>query len=401
MAAGPILMPKLGLTMTEGSIAEWCVKPGDEVRAGDTLFIVETDKIANEIEASDAGVIGDILVPAGESALVGAVVATYRGGDAATGEAAAPSPALAQAPAAPPAQASHTVGNAEPRIVATPLARRLAAQSGSDLRSITGSGPRGRIMARDIPAAAPPSAAAAEAAPTPSPDRMVALTENQRIVARRLSESKRDIPHFYAFIDADIAALTRLRRELNGDPAGPRLSVTHFLIAAAAKALGQVPELNRLWAEDHLLQLDTVDIGLAVDTDKGLFAPVLHDIGALALDDIAQRAEALVGRARLGRLTREDLSGGVLSISNVGMFGATGLIPIVNPGQSTILGVGAARPVFRPDESGAPRLCEELQLSIACDHRVVNGAAAARFLDALRTFLENPIRLVRPPKQDR
>jgi pyruvate dehydrogenase E2 component (dihydrolipoamide acetyltransferase) len=378
-------MPKLGLTMTEGMLAEWKVAPGDRVQAGDVIFIVETDKISNEIEASEAGTIKALLAEPGQVVPVGAAVATLMAEHA--GRAAA---------AAEPA-----IGLPEPqsRIVATPLARRMAREAGVEIGSVAGSGPRGRIMAEDVTAATPPSPGPT-GEPQPS-DRgeVKPLGKYQKIAARRLTEAKRDIPHFYVFAEADVTELVKLRTQLNSDPGFTRLTVNHFIIAAVARALAELPECNRVWVDEGLLQLPRIDVGLAVESPKGLVAPVLQNLGSRSLDEIAEAATGLVDRARAGRLSQTELEGGAISISNVGMFGATGLLPIVNPGQSSILGVGRNQSVFRPDDHGRPILREVMNLALSCDHRVIDGALAARFLQKVQQGLESPWSFLRRPPQ--
>jgi pyruvate dehydrogenase E2 component (dihydrolipoamide acetyltransferase) len=393
MSAGAaIVMPKLGLTMTEGLLASWRVQPGDEVKAGDVLFVVETEKIATEVEAQGSGRIETIEVTEGSTAPVGTVVATWSGADTASnGEAPA-------SPSTPQPQVS--------RIVATPLARKLARGAGIDLSGLTGSGPRGRIKARDVEAAigaAPVAASSArvERPPTGQVRAEGALgtrrpaTAIEKVVARRLTEAKQTIPHFYVQAEADVTRLLALRDELNAAGDAPRISLTHFVVAALARALARSPEMNVLWAEDEIVQLEGAYIGIAVDTDRGLLVPVLRNAHALRLDDLAAASTALFAKAREGRLDAADLEGGAISVSNVGMFGASYLTPIINPGQSAILGVAAIRPVFRPDAAGQPELRQEMGLVLSCDHRVLDGVKAARFLDRVTTLLQQPLSLLR------
>ncbi|MGE3691846.1 MAG: dihydrolipoamide acetyltransferase family protein [Novosphingobium sp.] len=393
----PILMPKLGLTMTEGHLVSWNVAPGDAVRAGDVLFIVETDKISNEIEAQDDGTIVALLVSEDETVPVGTVVATM----------AVSGPPLADTPPQPAAPVSAK----PPRLIATPLARRAARRAGIDLAKVAGSGPRGRITVDDVTAAlgetAQPSARAEAPAlplsppsqPQPAADRLP-MDAHRRVLARRLSEAKRDIPHFYVIAEADVTALDVLREQLNSAHGQPRLTVSHFLLSALARALVALPEVNRVLDGDALVQLPSADIGLAVEGPKGLVAPVLRDLGHLALDEIAVATDQLLAAVRNGRLPAEALVGGATALSNVGMFGATALIPIVNPGQSSILGVGRSRGEFKPDAAGNPCLRQMLTLALSCDHRVIDGALAARFLQTVQTFLEAPAALMRKPAED-
>lgn len=389
-ASAEIVMPKLGLTMTEGLIAEWRVQPGARVAAGDILFVVETEKIATDIEAAGEGEILELLLPAGSTVPVGTPVARWTGTASGTAETA---PAVAEAPpAAPPVRQPFASGT---RVLATPLARRLARERGIDIAAVTGSGPRGRIKAKDVPETAPP-------ATTPqATGEFIPLDRVRAASARRLTQAKQEMPHFYVGAPAEISRLLALRDEWRDIPGAPRLTVTHAVLAAMGRALLAMPDLNRVWEGDGWRRIAAPDVGLAVDTPRGLFAPVLRDAGRLTLDALAERANALVDRARAGRLTPDELEGGAISLSNVGMFGARFLVPIVNPGQSMILGLGAMESLFRPDANGAPALRREVTLVLSADHRVLDGAAAAAFLARIVACLEKPLALLRPPAEER
>ena len=382
-ASADIVMPKLGLTMTEGLLAEWRVQPGARVTAGDILFVFETDKIATDIEASGSGEILELLVPAGSTVPVGTPLARWTGLASGAPEP-QPMPAPAQGPAA-------TGG----RVLATPLARRLARERGIDITSLRGSGPRGRIKAKDLPEAVIPAAA------PPATGEFIALDRVRAASARRLAQAKQEMPHFYVGAAAEISRLLALRDDWREIPDAPRLTVTHAVLAAMGRALLAMPELNRVWEGDGWRRIATPDVGLAVDTPRGLFAPVLRDAGRLTLDVLAERTNALVERARAGRLSPGELEGGCISLSNIGMFGARFLVPIVNPGQSMILGLGAMESLFRPDANGAPALRREVTLVLSADHRVLDGAAAAAFLARIVAFLEKPLALLRPPAEER
>jgi pyruvate dehydrogenase E2 component (dihydrolipoamide acetyltransferase) len=387
-------MPKLGLTMTEGLVAEWRVRPGDMVKAGDVLFVVETEKIATEVEAQAEGRIETIAAKEGETIPVGAVVATW------TGPAIGADPSTDQKPPAlPHLDAGPPPGQGAKRVIATPLARRLAKQAGLDLRLLHGSGPGGRIKASDIeaPARAPAKEqrpATRLASPSESAIRR-SPSQFEKVIARRLAIAKQTIPHFYVLAEADVTRLLEVRKELNGLEGAVRISINHFILAAAGRALARMPECNTVWIDDEIIKLSETDVGVAVTTPRGLLAPVLRRAGSLSLDDIAAQATTLVERARDGTLQNSDLEGGALAISNVGMFGASHLVPIINPGQSAILGVGSIKPVFRPDQAGAPMLRQEIGLVLSCDHRVFEGVRAAQFLDLITQSLENPLRLLR------
>jgi pyruvate dehydrogenase E2 component (dihydrolipoamide acetyltransferase) len=391
--AGPaaIVMPKLGLTMTEGLLASWRVGPGDQVATGDVLFVIETEKIATEIEAQQSGRIGAILVPEGETVPVGAALATWAGETAASAPAAEPAQASASAPVAAPAAGA--------RVIATPLARRIARQHGLDLAHVAGSGPHGRIKQADVQAAM--ASAPAPAGRPAEAGRRRPATPVEQVVARRLAQAKQTIPHFYVMAEADVTQLLAMRAELNAGEVPVRLSITHIVMAAVGRALLAQPAFDAVWDEGDIVTLGGGDVGLAVDSPHGLVAPVLRDAGSGHLDAVATACAALVDRARAGRLVAADLEGGAISVSNVGMHGASHLVPIINPGQSAILGVAAVKPVFRPDTQGRPELRQELGLVLSCDHRVHDGVRAAQFLDAVVRTLEHPLQLLRQPAAGR
>lgn len=393
-------MPKLGLTMTEGTLAEWRVKRGDRVSAGDVLFVVETEKIANEVEAPADGEIREILVDAGNTVPVGTAIARWTGPGPQVEPASPAAVASAAAPAPPSPNASSSA--APSRIVATPLARRLSRQFGVDLRAVVGRGPRGRIKAADVIAAKDRMPRAADGAsvprpPPPAPGVFERADTVQAAIARRLTAAKQEIPHFYVATEADVSAVVAMRAQLNAGP-GPKISVTHIILAAAGRALMDSPDANRVWHDGGFMQIASPDIGVAVQTPRGLLAPVLRAVGRMPLDDVARNATVLIERSREGRLQPDDLSGGALTVSNVGMHNVTYLTPIVNPGQVAILGVGSVREVFRPDANGAPALKREIGLVLAADHRVLDGVSAAAFLNRIVHYLEHPVLLMRAPQ---
>lgn len=403
-----IVMPKFGLTMTEGLIAAWRRKPGEPFRQGDVLFEVETEKVTNEVEAAADGVLAEILAPEGATVPVGTVIARLAGGTSTVPSPAAPSPAAPtrgeDAPSARKLMAEHGVSREAVeasgrdgrvmkedvlRVIATPLARRIARQEGINLSQVAGSGPGGRIKAADVEGA--------KALPAPSPTALAQPDSVRAATARRVQAAKRDIPHFYLTRHIDIRALAALRAALNADAGRAKLSVTHMLVKAAGLALAAHPGLNRVWLPDGILALDTVGVGIVAETPQGLRIPVLDRADALALDDLALAANGLLERARNAALTSADVSGGAISISNVGMHGADTLTPIINPPQAMILGVGAEQQLFRPDAAGQPELRREIVLTLAADHRLIDGADAARFLATLAGLLETPLALLRAP----
>src|SRR5579875_438736 len=420
-----IRMPALSPTMTEGNLAKWLKKEGDEVHSGDVLAEIETDKATMEFEAVDEGRLGRILVPEGaqgvkvnepialllrededESALPppaapAAAVTTPPGRGAEPAPPAPPPPAAAPAPAEPGG-----------RIFASPLARRMAQQAGLDLAAIKGSGPQGRIVKADIDAAlaaaapAPIPAPAAEPAAAPpalSRERVAALaggvpytlrplTAMRRTIARRLSEAKQTIPHFYVSIDCELDALLKLREELN-TKSPDKISINDLLIRAAALALRQVPAANAAWSEEGILLWERVDIAIAVALEDGLITPIVRAADTKGLAAIARDTKDLIARARTGKLKLEEFQGGTFSISNLGMYGVRDFAAVINPPHGCILAVGAGerRPVVK---DGALAVATMMSCTLSCDHRAVDGAVGAQFLAAFKTLIEDPLRML-------
>ncbi len=416
-----IVMPKFGLTMTEGLITVWHRKVGEAVKAGDLLFEVETEKVTNEVPASADGVLEEILFAEGSVVPVGQPIARLSGGGGATAVSPAPSvPAGADAPSARKLMAEHGLDRESVtgtgrggrvmkedvlRVVATPLARRIARQDGVDLSGVTGSGPNGRIKAADVAAARGTEAARGTGtgagtgtAPALPASGLVQPDAVRAATARRVQAAKRDIPHFYVTRHVDIRALSRLRADLNAAASGhARLSVTHLLVKATGLALAAHPHLNRVWLPDGILELGSIGVGIVTETPHGLRIPVADRADQLPLDELADHCTGLFARARAGSLTTQDVSGGAISISNVGMFGADSLTPIISPPQAMILGVGAEQTLFRPDAEGRPEAVQEIILTLAADHRLIDGAEAARFIATLSSLLEAPLALLRAP----
>src|SRR5438132_712563 len=383
-----ILMPALSPTMTEGNLAKWLKKEGDEVHSGDVLAEIETDKATMEVEAVDDGTIGKILVPEGAQGIkVNAPIALLLGkGEEASAltslAAAAPEPPPAApsrqqqerspppastSEAAPPPLLAPTGERGDGRIFASPLARRMAQLAGLDLAAIRGSGPQGRIVKSDIdaalsaaraapaterPAAVPSGPSLPPVAPALSKERVAALAGNppyterplnamRRVIARRLTESKQTVPHFYLKVDCEIDALLKTRAELNAKSEAYRISVNDFVIRAAALALRQVPAANASWSDEAILLWDRADIAVAVALDDGLITPIVKAADRKGLAAIANETKDLVERARAGKLKLEEFQGGTFSISNLGMYGVRDFAAVINPPHGGILAVGA------------------------------------------------------------
>jgi pyruvate dehydrogenase E2 component (dihydrolipoamide acetyltransferase) len=426
-----ILMPALSPTMTEGNVTKWLKKEGDEVHSGDVLAEIETDKATMEFEAVDDGRLGKILVPEGaEGIKVNQPIAVLLG----EGEDASALDKIAEKPAQPaaapmsvatgaqpePRPAPGRTGNGDGRIFASPLARRMAQQAGLDLAAITGSGPQGRVVKADIEAAlsagrGPRAPAVVRPAVQPQPPPTAAptqltkegvlalagnppyterpLTAMRRVIARRLTESKQTVPHFYLTVDCEIDELLKFRAELNGKSDAYRISVNDFVIRAAALALRQVPAANASWSDEAILLWDTVDIAVAVALDDGLITPIVKNADRKGLATIAKETKDLAARARAGKLKLQEFQGGTFSISNLGMFGVRDFAAVINPPHGGILAVGAGeqRPVVK---NGALAIATVMSCTLSCDHRAVDGAVGAQFLAAFKKLVEDPLTML-------
>ena len=411
-----ILMPALSPTMTEGKLAKWHVKVGDTVTSGQVICEIETDKATMEVEAVDEGKVGQIVVEEGaEGVKVNAVIAVLlEEGEKEVAKAAAPAvsaapaarpaaPAPAAAPAATPAPAASSGGN---RIFASPLAKRIAAERGINLAGVKGSGPNGRIVKADVESAKPGAAPAAAAAPAPRPaaapsggqpvfvapgDTRVPHTSVRKVIARRMLESKQTVPHFYLTVELEIDALLAARLAINAvtEKKGAKVSVNDMVIKACAKALRDHPDCNASWTEDEMVQYGAVDISVAVATDRGLITPIVRNADMKGLAQIATEMKDLAARAKVGKLKLEEFQGGGFTISNLGMFGVKDFAAIINPPQAMILAVGAGeeRAVVR---KGQVVVRNMMNCTLAVDHRVVDGAMGAQFLQTLRAYVEQP-----------
>ncbi|QVQ25894.1 pyruvate dehydrogenase complex dihydrolipoamide acetyltransferase [Achromobacter deleyi] len=415
-----IKLPSVAADTSGGTLHQWLKKEGDRVAVGDALAEIETEKAIVEINAEQAGVLGRIMVQAGaasvpintvigvlladgeDASAIDRALAEHGAADAAPAQVATAAPAVTAAPAsaapASAAPASPSPSAAAPipggRLFASPLARRLAAQWHVDLLGVTGTGPHGRIVRRDVEAARDrtPATAAAPLAGRPAA-RRVPHTGMRRAIARRLTESKQNVPHFYLTVDCRMDALLALRSQANHGGA-VKLSVNDFIVRAAALALREVPEVNASWHEDDIEYHAGADISVAVATDGGLVTPIVRDADVKSLSAIAGEIVELAGRAKINRLKPEEFNGGSLTVSNLGMYGISQFAAIINPPQAAILAVGAAerRPVV--DENGQLAAATVMTVTLSADHRVVDGAVGARWLAAFRTLIENPVRIL-------
>jgi pyruvate dehydrogenase E2 component (dihydrolipoamide acetyltransferase) len=450
-----ILMPALSPTMEKGNLAKWLKKEGDKVKSGDVIAEIETDKATMEVEAVDEGTIAKILVPEGtQDVPVNDIIAIMAGDGEdvkAAGAGAAPAPKAAAAPAAPPAPAAAPAAaapapkpaaapapapqaaaapaaqaapqaNGHARVFSSPLARRLAKEAGIEIGRINGSGPHGRIVARDVegaksgkglkaPAAAPAAGGAPAIAPAMSDQQILSLFEPgsyetvphdgmRRTIAQRLTAATQSIPTFYLTIDCDIGRLLDAREQINA--AAPKdkekkplykLSVNDFVIKALAVALQQVPNCNVSWTEAGMLKHKHSDVGVAVAMPGGLITPIIRNAESKSLSTISNEMKDLAARARTRKLKPQEYQGGTSSVSNLGMFGISHFTAVINPPQSTILAVGASeeRAVVR---NGKVEAAHIMSATLSCDHRAIDGALGAELIGAFRRLIENPVMMM-------
>ncbi len=430
-----ILMPALSPTMEKGNLAKWLKKEGDAIKSGDIIAEIETDKATMEVEAVDEGILAKIVVPEGTAdvavnEVIGVIAAEGEDANAASAPAKAETPKAVEAPkaeapkaapvaAAPAAPAAAPATSSGQRPFASPLARRLAREAGLDLSKVQGSGPHGRIVEKDVEAAktgggakAAPAAAPATAAPAAAPkhDQVRKLFAPgsfeeiphdgmRKTIARRLTESKQTIPHFYVTVDCELDALLKLRAELNaaapekdGKPAY-KLSVNDMVIKALALALRAVPDANVSWTENAMLKHKHADVGVAVSIPGGLITPIIRDACHKTLSQISNEMKDYAARAKARKLKPEEYQGGTTAVSNLGMFGVKDFAAVVNPPHATILAVGAGeqRAVVK---GGQLAVATVMSVTLSTDHRAVDGALGAELLAAFKGYIEKPMAML-------
>jgi pyruvate dehydrogenase E2 component (dihydrolipoamide acetyltransferase) len=396
-----VVMPQMGADMKEGTVVRWLKKEGQEVKRGEIIAEIETDKANIEIEAFESGVFRKILAQPGETVAVGQVIALIAAPDEDVSQyEAAPSPTREAAPAeaAEPARAPTAARPraAEGRVRASPVARRIAEEKGVDLRQVSGSGPEGRVVRRDVEAflARGVAPAAEERPAAPAAAEPVTMSRMRQAIARRMAQSKREAPHYYVTAEIDMTEAQRLRSQLNvylGEEA--HVSVNDLLVKAAAKALAKYPIFNTWFVEGEIRRHELQNVCIAIALEEGLIAPAVVDCGSKSLAQIARASRDLAERAKSGALKPEEYSGGTFTVSNLGMFGLDELIAIIQPPQTAILGVGQVRsvPVVR---EGQIAVAEVMKAALSADHRVTDGAQGAQFLGEIKSFLENPVGLL-------
>jgi pyruvate dehydrogenase E2 component (dihydrolipoamide acetyltransferase) len=446
-----VTMPRLSDTMQEGTISQWLKKPGDQIKKGDVLAEIETDKASMDLESYDAGVLEQVLVQAGETVPIGQVIAIIGSGAGAQSRPAEqPARAAGSQPGASNARADSRRetqpanpppgGKPQPAVLsnqplsvdkgeqgdgrvlkASPLARRIAQEQGIDLSSLQGTGPGGRIVRDDVEdyleqrttnaataTPAPPTAPApqqvaqqAAAAPGTQPGALppdseaVPLSRVQSIIARRLTESKQTIPHFYVSSEVDMTDLLAMRQTFNASAGedGVKVSVNDLIVKASALALEKFPEVNSSMQGDQFIRHKQINVGIAVDVPGALVVPVIRDANIKGVRSIAREAKALIEKARTNKLAPADLEGGTFSVSNLGMMDASSFIAVINPPHAAILAVAAARKQYVPID-GQPVIRDLMTITLSADHRILYGATVARFLQEVKRLLQNPYSLL-------
>lgn len=405
-----VIMPKMGDGMEEGTLLEWLKKDGESVKPGEVIGTIQTDKATLELESPGRGKLTGFLIQAGDTVPVGRpIAAILKDGESlpanwGSGEASAPAAeepvAATEAPAASAATPAAATSSSNERIKASPLARRVAADAGVDLNAVTGSGPGGRIVHKDVVAAiGQQGSSLPKAAPKSAPvvasaeDVKVPLNFLRKIIAERTHQSKMEAPHFYVTVEVDMEKIYALREALKEEEAG-NISVNDFVVRACALALREMPQVNSTYQGDYLLQLGNVNIGIAAAVDDGLLVPVIHHADQLTLRQIAAASKDLVTKARAGKLSPNEMSGSTFSISNMGMLDVDNFGAIINGPNAAILAISSARKKVVVTESDEVEVRWRMNMTASFDHRVVDGAVGAQFINIVRAYLESPMRLL-------
>lgn len=394
-----ILMPALSPTMTEGTLAKWHRKEGDKLKPGELIAEIETDKATMEVEAVEEGIIGKILINSGVNNVpVGSVIALLIEEESDREllnsyqvkiQKNTPNQEKAEVKKSEivPIEAKNLISKDDVRIVASPLAKRIAADKGIDLKYISGSGPRGRIVKQDVEG----NTAISRQSRNSVSHTLEPLTNMRRVIAKRLVESKQTVPHFYLNIECNLDKLLAVRADLNSID-GYKISVNDFIIKATAMALAKSPEANSSWSEEGIIRYNNIDVAVAVAISGGLVTPILKNADQKTLLELSNEMKLLAAKAKEGKLTPEEYQGGSFSISNLGMFGIKEFAAIINPPQSCILAVGAG--IKAPAVvNGVLGISTIAQMTLSCDHRVVDGAVGAKFLSYFKDYMENPIKM--------
>jgi pyruvate dehydrogenase E2 component (dihydrolipoamide acetyltransferase) len=410
-----VIMPKMGDGMEEGTLVEWLKKEGEKVKSGEVIATIQTDKATLEMESSSSGILSGILLQPGQTVPVGQPIAALLkegeslpdGWGSGSGSAAASAPAeqpQSAASAEPTAQAGVTAPEAPSgtdRVKASPLARKIAQERGINLAMVKGSGPGGRIVERDVQSAEPAKTSESKAPATPAVQPVVAAAEDstvqlsrlRQITAKRTTESKQQVPHFYVTVEVDVERIVELREMFELDQSG-KVSINDFVVRACALALREMPEVNSVFQGNHLLQVGGVHVGMAVALEDGLTVPVIKNADHLTLRQISTAAKDLAKKARENRLALDELSGSTFAISNMGMLDVDNFVAIINQPNAAIVAIASVRKKVVVNEQDEIEVRHRMNITGSFDHRVVDGAVGARFMNLVRGYLENPTRLL-------
>ena len=403
-----VIMPKMGDGMEEGTLVEWLKKDGDKVKSGEVIGNIQTDKATLELEAPGSGTLTGILLEAGGTVPVGVpIAAILKDGESlpsgwgsgasakpAAAEEAAPTATNGTASAAAAAPVAAPASNE--RVKASPLAKKVAAEKGIDLSTITGSGPGGRIVEKDVAGAAPSPAKAAAAAPVlaaSAEDQVIALPRLRQITAKRTTESKQQVPHFYVTVEVDVEKILALRAMFEEEESG-KVSINDFVIKACALALRDMPNVNSVYGGDKVTLLGGVNVGMAVALEDGLTVPVIHNADQLSLRSISSKAKDLAKKARDGKLGLDELSGSTFAVSNMGMLDVDNFLEIINQPNGAIIAIASVRKKVVATDDDQVEIRSRMNITASFDHRTLDGAVGAKFTNLVKNYLENPSRLL-------
>lgn len=402
-----VIMPKMGDGMEEGTLLEWLKKDGEKVRSGEVIGNIQTDKATLELESPGSGILTGFLIQPGETVPVGVpIAAILKAGetlapDWATATSAtesvepSASAPVVESSAAPAAVASPSA--ASNRIKASPLARKIAAELGVDLSSVTGTGPGGRIVEKDV-RSAQPSAQAPASVPVAQPastlgETKVPLNRLRQIIAQRTTQSKQQVPHFYVSVEVDLEAINALRDQFEAEASG-KVSINDFVIKASARALADMPEANASFGEKEVIRYGQIHIGVAAAVEEGLLVPTIKNVERLSLREIGEQSRTLVKKAREGKLLPDEMQGSTFSISNMGMLNVDNFFAIINQPNAAIVAISTAKKVVVANEDEELEVRTRMNITGSFDHRILDGALGAKFMNIVRDYLQNPTRLL-------
>lgn len=404
-----VIMPKMGDGMEEGTLLEWLKKDGEKVRSGEVIGNIQTDKATLELESPGSGILTGFLIQPGETVPVGVpIAAILKAGETLAADWATASPssesgqpeeAPAETPqAAPAAQPDSNAPKASgsDRVKASPLARKIAAELGVDLTTVTGTGPGGRIVEKDVRSGKPSTTQPSSPVSAPAAaqgDTKVPLNRLRQIIAQRTTQSKQQVPHFYVTVEVDIEAINALREQFEAEESG-KVSINDFVIKACARALADMPEANASFGDKEVIRYGQINIGVAAAVEEGLLVPTIKNVERLSLREIGEQSRSLVKKARDGKLLPDEMQGSTFSVSNMGMLNVDNFFAIINQPNAAIVAIASAKKVVVANEDEELEVRTRMNITGSFDHRVLDGALGAKFMNIVRDYLQNPTRLL-------